>query len=85
MRWGRTCRQRPAKPDGISIGDRRSGISAATTLYGLSMRVNILVFQRGRVAVILLHFYSPHITPGATIQELGALLDRRARHALANP
>jgi hypothetical protein len=67
------------------IGDNRTGMSVGTTMSGLPVTVDMLIFERGQIAVIVMSFYTETLTPEITIQEMGRLLDQRAQEALAVP
>jgi hypothetical protein len=67
------------------IGEQRTGTSITTTMSGLPMIMDMLIFERGQIAIFVFNFYTEALTPAITVQEMGRTLDQRAQEALTMP
>ncbi len=67
------------------IGNRAGGAGGDITTAKGTLHMQIVVFRRGDIGVILMSFYRAEIKPLASIVSLATLLDERAKNAPSLP
>jgi hypothetical protein len=67
------------------IGEEAWGYYGLADLEERPIRVDMIVFRRGRAGVYVFHLYPQELTPGASVNALARILDIRLSTAMDGP